>query len=87
MSRIGLNPIIIPEGVEYSFVDNLFVAKSQKGNLSLKLDLGFKIIENNTDNNIVIQRPNDNKENKAKHGLYRALIFNIFEGLSKGFKN
>ena len=86
MSRIGLNPIIIPEGVEYSFVDNLFVAKSQKGNLSLKLDLGFKIIENNTDNNIVIQRPNDNKENKAKHGLYRSLIFNIFEGLSKGFK-
>ena len=86
MSRVGLNPIIIPEGVEYSFVDNLFVAKSQKGDLSLKLDLGFKIIENNTDNNIVVQRPNDNKESKAKHGLYRSLIFNIFEGLSKGQK-
>ena len=43
MSRIGLSPIIIPEGVEYNFSENVFYAKSQKGDMSLKIDLGFEI--------------------------------------------
>jgi large subunit ribosomal protein L6 len=85
MSRIGLNPIIIPEGVEYNFSDNVFYAKSQKGEMSLQIDSGFEIMKDDT-GSLNIKRPNDYRENKAKHGLYRSLIANMFEGLSKGFK-
>ena len=84
MSRVGLNPIMIPEGVEYTFKDQLFSANSQKGSLSLRLDIGFEVLEN--DSLLTINRPNDEKENKAKHGLYRSLIANMFEGLSKGYR-
>ena len=84
MSRVGLNPIIIPEGVQYSFEEQLFSVNSQKGNLSLKLDVGFDIVVE--DSLITIKRPNDEKKNKAKHGLYRSLIANMFEGLSKGYR-
>tara|TARA_B100002052_G_scaffold295211_1_gene321272 strand:+ start:420 stop:974 length:555 start_codon:yes stop_codon:yes gene_type:complete len=85
MSRIGLNPIIIPEGVEYNFSDNVFYAKSQKGDMSLQIDPGFEIAKDDS-GALNIKRPNDNKENRSKHGLYRSLIANMFEGLSKGFK-
>jgi len=84
MSRVGLNPIMIPEGVQYSFEEQLFSVNSQKGNLSLKLDVGFDIVVE--ESIITIKRPNDEKKNKAKHGLYRALISNMFEGLSKGYR-
>ena len=84
MSRVGLNPIMIPEGVQYSFEEQLFSVNSQKGNLSLKLDVGFDIVVE--ESIITIKRPNDEKKNKAKHGLYRSLIANMFEGLSKGYR-
>jgi len=84
MSRVGLNPIMIPEGVQYSFEEQLFSVNSQKGNLSLKLDVGFDIVVE--ESLITIKRPNDEKKNKAKHGLYRSLIANMFEGLSKGYR-
>ena len=84
MSRVGLNPIMIPEGVQYSFKEQLFSVNSQKGNLSLKLDVGFDIVVE--ESLITIKRPNDEKKNKAKHGLYRSLIANMFEGLSKGYR-
>ena len=84
MSRVGLNPIMIPEGVQYSFEEQLFSVNSQKGNLSLKLDVGFDIVVE--ESLITIKRPNDEKKNKAKHGLYRSLIAIMFEGLSKGYR-
>ena len=84
MSRVGLNPIIIPEGVQYSFEEQLFSVNSQKGNLSLKLDAGFDLVVE--DSLMTVKRPNDEKKNKAKHGLYRSLIANMFEGLSKGYR-
>ena len=85
MSRVGLNPILVPESVQYNFKDREFSVNNQKASMSLRLDAGFDVTA--TDGNmIIITRPNDNKDNKAKHGLYRALIANMFEGLSKGFK-
>ena len=84
MSRVGLNPITVPKETQYSFKEQVFSVNSQKGTMSLKLDAGFVIIEQ--DMTITIKRPNDNKNIKAKHGLYRSLIANMFEGLSKGFK-
>ena len=86
MSRIGLSPITLPNEVEYTFEQSVLNVKSSKGNLSLKIDAGFTIIKDN-DNTILIKRPNDSKESKSKHGLYRSLIANMFEGLSKGFKH
>jgi len=86
MSRIGFYPISVPEGVQYNLTDQLFSVKSSKGDLSIKMDAGFDIIENNEDHTITVKRPNDEKNNRAKHGLYRSLIANMFEGLSKGFK-
>lgn len=85
MSRIGLHPIIIPEGIQYRFEDHIFSVTSQKGSMSLALDVGFDVQELD-DKTITIQRPSDEKSIKAKHGLYRSLIANMFEGLSKGFK-
>ena len=61
MSRVGLNPIMIPEGVQYSFEEQLFSVNSQKGNLSLKLDVGFDIVVE--DSLITVKRPNDEKKN------------------------
>ena len=82
MSRIGLSPINVPEGVEFSFVEQTFSVKNQKNTLSLKIDNGFEIV--NESGIINIKRPNNNKETRSKHGLYRALINNMFIGLSKG---
>ena len=59
MSRVGLNPITIPEGVQYKFEDQVFSVNSQKGNLSLRLAIGFTISEENSV--LTIIRPNDEK--------------------------
>ena len=72
MSRIGLSPITLPNEVEYTFEQSVLNVKSSKGNLSLKIDAGFTIIKDN-DNTILIKRPNDSKDSKSKHGLYRSL--------------
>ena len=85
MSRVGLSPITIPDGVEFNFSEQLFSAKSQKGSLSIKLAAGFNVVKDDS-GALNIKRPNDTKESRSKHGLYRALIANIFEGLSIGFK-
>ena len=73
MSRVGLNPITIPEGVEYNFTEQLFSAKSQKGSLSLKLAIGFDIVKDDS-GALNIKRPDDAKVSRAKHGLYLSLI-------------
>ena len=85
MSRIGFNPILVPEGVNYTFLDQLLSVKSTKGALSLKIDKGFELLESD-ERVLTVKRPDDTKNSKSKHGLYRALIANMFEGLSKGFR-
>ena len=85
MSRIGFNPILIPEGINYTFLDQLLSVKSTKGTLSLKIEKGFELLESD-ERTLTVKRPSDTKTSKSKHGLYRALIANMFEGLSKGFR-
>ena len=85
MSRVGLNPILVPESVQYNFKDHEFSVNNQKSSMSLRLDVGFDVTEMDG-NMIMVTRPNNNKDIKAKHGLYRSLIANMFEGLSKGYK-
>lgn len=83
MSRIGRKPIAIPAGVTVSVHNNTVVAKGPKGELSQKVHPHMQVtLEEGT---LLVQRPNDEKENRALHGLTRSLLHNMVEGVSKGF--
>jgi large subunit ribosomal protein L6 len=82
MSRIGNSPIAIPAGATVEFKDGVFTAKGKLGELSQEIkDISVNI----EDGEIKVVRPSDSKPHKAKHGLYRALIANMLEGVTKGF--
>jgi len=83
MSRIGNNPVAIPEGVTIEVKDNIITAKGKLGELTQSYDTVTVKVE---DGNVLVTRPSDNKESKAKHGLYRSLVNNMIEGVSKGWK-
>lgn len=82
MSRIGNNPVIIPEGVTVEVNDNVVTVKGKLGELTQDISGVELKIE---DANVTLSRASEKKEHKAKHGLYRALIANMVEGVSKGF--
>ena len=82
MSRIGKNPVIIPEGVSLDITDNLIPVKGKLVELTQEYTAVSIKIE---DNVVYLERPSENKEHKAKHGLYRALIANMIEGVSTGW--
>jgi large subunit ribosomal protein L6 len=83
MSRIGNNPIALPEGVTIEINDNIVTVKGKLGELSEEIKDGIIVeVEEGT---ITVKRPSENKGHKAKHGLYRALINNMIEGVSKGW--
>ena len=82
MSRIGNNPILIPEGVTVNIEENVVTVKGKLGELKQEFsDITIKI----EDNSVVLSRPSENKDHKAKHGLYRALINNMVLGVSTGW--
>lgn len=84
MSRVGLKPIEIPEGVEININGTNVAVKGPKGELSRTIheDMDVKI----EDNIVHIERPNDLKEYRSLHGTTRSLIANMIEGVSKGFE-
>jgi large subunit ribosomal protein L6 len=84
MSRIGRAPIAVPPRVQVTWTDeNLVTVKGPKGELSSQVDPALTLkLENGT---ISVSRPSDSKEYKAKHGLYRSLINNMVEGVTKGY--
>ena len=82
MSRIGNNPISIPEGVTVDINDNVITVKGKLGELTQNFDGVEMKVE---DGAVTISRPSDSKEHKAKHGLYRSLVNNMVEGVSNGF--
>ena len=82
MSRIGRNPITVPEGVTLEIKDNLITAKGKLGELTQEYsEIKIKL----EDGTITLERDSDKKDIRAKHGLYRALIANMIEGVSKGW--
>ena len=82
MSRIGNNPITIPEGVTIDIQSSQVVVKGKLGELTQEYsDVEIKI----EDNTLTISRPSERKSVKSKHGLYRALIANMVEGVTQGF--
>ena len=87
MSRIGKQPITIPSGVTFSFSKekNLVTVKGPKGELHQAIEPDFVITQEN--GTVTLERPTEQKRHKSMHGLYRALIANMVEGVSKGYKS
>ena len=83
MSRIGKKLIEIPENVNFSFKDRIVTVSCNGKSMSLNIGADFDCIVK--DSILELKRSSEEKEIKSKHGLYRSLVFNMIEGLSKGF--
>lgn len=84
MSRVGRMPIDIPAGVNVNLDGHVITVKGPKGELTRTLHQDMKITV--ADNVITVERPSDDKNHRALHGLTRALIANMVKGVSEGFK-
>lgn len=82
MSRIGNNPVAIPEGVTVEVKEGEISVKGKLGELTQEFSAVEVKVE---DEQVWVTRPSDSKENKAMHGLYRSLVSNMLEGVSKGW--
>ena len=82
MSRIGNNPISVPEGVTIDIAESTITVKGKLGELIQEYSgVSFKI----EDNTLTVERISEKKEHKAKHGLYRALVNNMIHGVTTGW--
>jgi large subunit ribosomal protein L6 len=85
MSRIGKKPISLPSGVTISVAsDNVVTVKGPKGTLTQEVDPDIRI--STVEGEIIVERPTEQKRHKALHGLYRALVNNMVEGVNNGYK-
>lgn len=84
MSRVGKRPIPLPEGVEVAVEKAKVVVKGPKGTLEREIHPAIKVTKE--DGQLNVQRPNDTKLYKSLHGLYRTLVNNMVEGVTKGFE-
>ena len=84
MSRIGKKPIPVPSGVTVSVDGSTIKVKGPKGELTRVIR--SEIAVEQKDGELTLTRPNDSKENRAYHGLTRALINNMVEGVTGGFR-
>ena len=84
MSRIGKSPIAIPAGVTVQVKDNVVTVKGPKGELTQEINPDITVSQE--DGHVVLTRPTDDREHRALHGLYRALIHNMVVGVSEGYK-
>jgi large subunit ribosomal protein L6 len=85
MSRIGKKSIVIPSGVTVNFAKHKVSVKGPKGELHQAIDPDFNVKQENAE--LTVERPTEQKRHKALHGLYRALIANMVEGVSKGYRH
>lgn len=82
MSRIGKNPVVVPAGVTVDVANNVITVKGKLGQLTQEYsDVTVKV----EDGQVLVERSSDLKDQRAKHGLYRALINNMIIGVSEGF--
>lgn len=83
MSRVGKAPVLLTEGVTVKVEGNIVSVKGPKGELTQELSpsIGVEV----KDGELILSRSNESKDSKAKHGLYRALINNMVEGVTNGY--
>lgn len=84
MSRIGNKVITVPAGVEVNIVDNFATVKGPKGELKQQFDKDMTF--NIEGSEITVVRPSDSKSHRTVHGTTRAILANMVEGVSAGFK-
>jgi large subunit ribosomal protein L6 len=83
MSRIGKTPIPVPSGVDVSIVDRHITVKGPKG--TLERDIPGVITVRQDGDTLVVERPDDERDNRAQHGLTRSLVNNMVVGVTEGF--
>ena len=83
MSRIGKNPIAIPAGVTVEIKDSVVTVKGKLGQLTQ--DYTNNVTVKVEEGQVIVERAADSKQERAQHGLYRALIYNMIAGVSTGF--
>jgi len=83
MSRIGRAPILVPSGVEVTLSDRRVAVKGPQG--TLERDLPGEITISQDDGTLLVQRPDDQRHNRALHGLTRSLVANMVSGVTNGF--
>ncbi len=84
MSRIGKAPVAVPAGVEVTVADGTVTVKGPKGTLSRVIPGDIEITQD--DGTLTFERPNDERKNRALHGLTRSLVNNMVIGVTDGFK-
>lgn len=84
MSRIGKRPIDLPSGVEVTLGEGNITVKGAKGVLKRDIPAGISVSQE--DNQLIVKRASDAKEHRSLHGLTRALIANMVQGVDKGFE-
>lgn len=84
MSRIGRMPVTIPQGVAVSIQGNQVTVKGPKGQLSRQFHPDIRI--DMQDGHLVVSRPSDAPQHRALHGLTRALLANMVQGVAEGFR-
>src|SRR3712207_449496 len=84
MSRIGKQPIPVPDGVEVTIEAELVRVKGPKGELQERVSRDMRVEQQ--DGEIVVTRPTDRGEHRALHGLTRSLIFNMVHGVTEGYE-
>jgi large subunit ribosomal protein L6 len=83
MSRIGKQPVTIPQGTDVKIENGVLTAKGGKGEVSQDIFEGFEV-ERDGDT-LTVQRPDDSGPSRSRHGLLRSLIDNAVQGVSNGF--
>jgi large subunit ribosomal protein L6 len=84
MSRIGKKPVLLPAGVQVKITGSDVHVKGPKGELTRSFDPAMTIAQQG--NEVIVSRPDDLRQNRALHGLTRALLNNMVQGVTAGFK-
>jgi large subunit ribosomal protein L6 len=83
MSRIGKNPITVPSGVDVTVAERTITVKGPKGTLSREIPGVITVRQE--DGSLLVERPDDERQNRAQHGLTRTLVANMVQGVTEGF--
>jgi large subunit ribosomal protein L6 len=84
MSRVGRKPVVVPKGVTVAVKDGAVNVKGPKGELKRLIPLGVSV--KTAGQELVFERKDNSRENRAKHGMLRALVANMVKGVSDGFE-
>src|SRR5262245_33126150 len=84
MSRIGRAPVAVPNGVDVQIKDGSITVTGPKGSLSRQIPETITVRQDEA--RLIVERPNDERQNRALHGLTRALVNNMVVGVTQGFR-